>query len=310
MAEVKFGINEQPVAAPVAVSPTVAETMTAAAAPVSGAEGKAAVVAETVAAATAPPAAPGAAFLAPSVRGTTALGPSGLVLGDKIPDFSEIILPRLNIVQNIGKLQESFDNGALVLNQQDALFIPPLVNSKTGIVEREATPPVRLTVLGFRPTRYCEKVPNGGKGMIVNTEADVRNNGGTLDYAEWNLKKAAGMKRFEPLADALVAIERPAMMADDDTVFVYEVDGKKLALALWALRGTAYTAAAKRVFFTARACGCLRQGYPTWQYDVSTREETYDSGNRAWIPVCLPKVKTTPVFMDFVRSVLSAPAAE
>lgn len=307
MAEVKFGINEQPVAAPVAASPTVAETMTAAGAtPAVTLEATAPVTAQVTA-----PVAPGAAFLAPAVRDTnTALGPSGLVLGDKIPDFSEIILPRLNIVQNIGKLQESFDNGALVLNQQDALFIPPLVNSKTGIVEREATPPVRLTVLGFRPTRYCEKVPGGGKGMIVNTEVDVRNNGGTLDYAEWNLKKAAGMKRFEPLADALVAIERPAMMADDDTVFVYEVDGKKLALALWALRGTAYTAAAKRVFFTARACGCLRQGYPTWQYDVSTREETYDSGNKAWIPVCLPKVKTTPVFMDFVRSVLSAPAAE
>lgn len=297
--EIKFGINEQPVTAPVAETQSVAETMTPA--PVQ----ERATVTES-----APPA-PGAAFLAPAVRNqNTALGPSGIVLGDRLPSFEEIILPRLNIVQNIGKLKDSFDNGALVLNQQDALFIPPLVNAKTGIVEREATPPVTLTVLGFRPTRYCEKVPGGGKGIIVNTEAEVRNNGGTLDYAEWNLKKAAGMKRFEPMADALVAIEKPASFPDDDTAFVYEVDGKKLALALWAMRGTAYTAAAKRVFFTARAVGCLRGGYPTRQYTIATREETYDSGNKAWIPVCLPAGKTTPVFMDFVRSVLQAPAAE
>ena len=294
MAEIKFGINEQSVApaAVPAASVTVDAVVVEPSQPI------------TVTSPT-PPA------QVPAVRNTnTALGPTGLVLGDKIPDFQDIILPRLNIVQNIGKLQESFDNGALVLNQQDALFIPPKVNEKTGVVERPATPPVILTVLGFRPTRYCEKVPGGGKGMIVNNEQAVRENGGTLDYGEWMLKQKSGMKRFEPLADALVAIERPETFPDDDTVFVYEVDGKKLALALWALRGTAYTAAAKRVFFTARAVGCLRGGYPTWRYAVSTRQETYDSGNKAWIPVCIPKAKTTPIFLDFVRSVISAPQSE
>jgi hypothetical protein len=302
MAEVKFGIGEQPsqsVAEKMSQTIDVAAEVTPAAAPAA------------MPAAAAPAAMPAAEFaVAKNTNTNTALGPTGLVLGDKIPDFQDIILPRLNIVQNIGKLKDSFDPGCIVLNQQDALFLPPEIDGKTGVVSRAATPPVLLTVLGFRPTRYCEKVPGGGKGIIVNTEAEVRANGGTLDYGEWNMKKASGMKRFEPLADALVAIQRPESFKDDDTVFVYEVDGKKVALALWALRGTAYTAAAKRVFFTARAVGCLRQGYPTWRYAVSTREETYDSGNKSWIPVCLPSGKTTPVFMDFVRSVLSAPAAE
>jgi len=319
MAEVRFGINEQPVAAPVAATPSVADTMAAQDTTVVIPPSEPAAAAPVAPATTsgqgqdypAPAQAPGAAFLKPAVRNNNAaLGPAGLLLGDKIPDFQDIILPRLNIVQNIGKLKDSFESGSLVLNQQDPLFIPPMINAKTGVVEREATPPVTLTVLGFRPTRYCEKVPGGGKGIIVNTELEVRNNGGTLDYGEWQLKKAAGMKRFEPLADALVAIQKPASFPDDDTVFVYEVDGQKVALALWALRGTAYTAAAKRVFFTARVTGCLRQGYPTRNYSVSTREETYDSGNKAWIPVCLPNQKTTPVFMDFVRSVLAAPQSE
>lgn len=268
----------------------------------------------TAAAATAPVEAPTAPvtpdMTVPATTQAMPVGPSGMVLGDKIPDFKDIVLPRVNLVQNIGMLKDSFEPGSLVYGQSTILFVPPKIDGKTQKVLRESTPPVIVTVLGFRPTRYCEKVPGGGKGIIVNTEAEVRANGGTLDYGEWNMKKASGMKRFEPLADALVAIQRPESFKDDDTVFVYEVDGKKVALALWALRGTSYTAAAKRVFFTARAVGCLRQGYPTWQYAVSAREETYDSGNKAWIPVCLPVAKTTPVFMDFVRSVLSAPQQE
>lgn len=242
-------------------------------------------------------------------RHTSVLAPGGLLLGDKIPDFSEIVLPRINIVQNIGELKNSFPPGSLVLNQQVSLFIPPLVNAKTGKVEREATQPAALTVLGFRPTRYCEKIEGGtGRGIIVDSESSVRSAGGTLDYKEWELKKASGIKLFQPLADALVVVESPPDMKADDSMFSYEVASKRYALALWAMRGTSYTAAAKRVFFTARAVGNLRKGgYPSWSYAVSTREETYPGGNKAWIPVCLPKEKNSAEFINFVSAVLNAP---
>jgi len=286
--EIQFGKDQQP------VTPA-----TEPAAPVTQA------VATTPAAAPTPTPTPTAMATRPSGVVTS---PAGFILGDKIPDFSEIVLPRINIVQNIGKLQESFENGSVTLNQQHPLFIPPrIVNGK---IEREATPPVIMTVIGFRPTRYSEKTTGGARGLLVNTEAEVRANGGTLDYSEWNLKKASGMKRFEPLADAFVAIERPESFPDDDTVFVYDVDGRKLALALWAMKGTSYTAAAKRVFFTGRSMGILRGGYPTWAFSIATREESYDTGNKAWIPVCLPARKQTPIFLDFVRSVCNAPAQE
>lgn len=243
-------------------------------------------------------------------RPSGALAPNGLMLGDRIPDFSEIILPRVNIVQNIGALKESFICGSLVLNQEIVLFIPPMVNTKTGVVERAATPPVTITVLGFRPTRYCEKIEGGVRGLIVNSEAEVRAAGGTLDYQEWKLKKESGMKRFEPLADALVLIEAPEGEAGKNPLFSYEIAGKNHALAMWGMRGTSYTAAAKRVFFTARAVGNLRQGgYPSWSYAVSSREEQYPGGNRAWIPICLPKAKTPPEFLAFVQQVLNAPPA-
>lgn len=233
--------------------------------------------------------------------------PTGLVLGDRLPSFGDIILPRLNIVQGSGELKNSFPMGAIVFNQSVILYDPPTTN-KSGAQEKPGLPPFTLTVLGFRPTRYVEKIEGGERGLLLDSEKQVREAGGTVDYKEWMLKKKDGMKRFEYLADAVVVIERPDHVADDDTVFVYPVEGKKLALALWSMKGTAYTAAAKRVFFTARSMGCLRNGYPTYNFLVSTRKET-GHGNTWFVPVCLPKAKTSPEFLAFAAGILNAPSA-
>ena len=236
------------------------------------------------------------------------LGPTGLLLGDKIPDFKDIILPRINLVQNIGELKASFTSGCLVLGRQTVLFAPPASGADGKVVP--ATAPVTLTVAGFKDTRYSEKVSGGVIGLTVDTEQEVLEAGGTLDYKEWDLKKASGMKLFQPLADALVVVERPDICADDDTVFTYEVAGKKYALALWAMKGTSYTEAAKRVFFTARAVGILRKGYPSYCFAVSTREKPYPNGNRAWIPICNPIRQNDETLIAFVRSIIGGPEEE
>lgn len=229
----------------------------------------------------------------------------GLILGDKIPDFGEIMMPRLNIAQSIGELGKSFDIGSIVFDQRIVLFNPPIVDAAAGKVVKEGLPPVGFVCLGFRPTRYVEKVKGGGRGLIVNTEDEVRANGGTLDYKEHQLKEKDGMKRFEPMAEALIAIERPAHLADDDTLFVYPVDGKKYALAFWAIKGTAYTAACKKVLFMQRAIGCLNRGYPTFSFALSTRWSKFDNGNGAWVPVLIPQKASSPEFLAWVANVLN-----
>jgi hypothetical protein len=65
----------------------------------------------------------------------------GLMLGDTIPDFKDIILPRLNIVQGVGNLKDQFPQGAIVFNQSTVLFVPPDIDPQTGNVRRAATPP-------------------------------------------------------------------------------------------------------------------------------------------------------------------------
>lgn len=229
---------------------------------------------------------------------------SPLLLGDTLPDFKDLIIPRLNIVQNIGELKASFQPGMLLFDQRVVLYSP--AQFAAGQLKAPPSTPAVLTVLGFRPTRYCEKVAGGARGLIVDSEEKVTANGGTMDYAEWNLKKAAGMKLFECFADALVAIQRPEGVEDDGSVFTYEINGKKYTLGLWGMRGTAYTAAAKRVFFTARRMGCLREGYPTFSYNVSIKENSYPNGNKAWVPVCVPNSRSTPEFLDFVKMVLTS----
>ncbi len=162
---------------------------------------------------------------------------TGLLLGDKLPEFKDIILPRLNLVQNIGGMTESFESGSLVFNQQVPIFIPGQVNAKTQTLERAATPPVIITVLGLKPVRFYEKTKWGGdagaaRGIIVDSEQAVRANGGTLDYNEWKLKEKDGMKRFEYGVDALVAIERPEICAANESDFTFEVEGRRIALAI------------------------------------------------------------------------------
>lgn len=258
------------------------------------------------------PTAPAAPTQAVVPAGTRALGPAGLLLGDKLPSFGDIILPRINIAQNIGGLKDQFAPGSMIFGQNLLLFKPPVadVKDKAGNIVKAgepASPPVTMIVLGFRPTRFVEKVKGGARGMIVNSEDEVSRNGGTLDYKEWEMKQGAGMKLFQPLADALVVVERPAHCADDGTVFIYEVEGKKYALALWSMKGTIYTEGAKRVLFTARAVGCLQQGgYPSYTFAVSIVEKPYQNGNKSWVPVCIPIAKSSPEQLKFVRGILGA----
>jgi len=227
-----------------------------------------------------------------------------LLLGDVLPNFSEMIIPRVNLVQYSGILKESFEPGTLLYNQQTPLHIPAKINEKLKTIERAATPPVNVTFIGFRPTRYVEKVPGGGKGLMVATEQAVREAGGTLDYNEWKLKEASGMKRFEYLADGMVVIERPEIVADDDTVFTFEIDGKKYTLALWAVRGTAYTNLCKKILFPARRIGNLRLGgFPSWNFSLSSREESRFN-NKYFIPFAMPKAKSTPAMISFIKEIV------
>lgn len=220
---------------------------------------------------------------------------------DEEIDFGDIILPRLNIVQKVGDLSNLFTPGEIVLNQNLVIH------------DAKKTPAIVFTVIGFKKKQFVEKVEGGAMGALYHSQEDVVSHGGTLDYKEWQesiktAKEKGGkaLKYFQPLATALLLVERPAHVPDEDhTVFPYECEGKWHALALWSMKGTGYTNGAKTIF-TARKIGHLRkEGYPSQTWTLTTKLENY-GGNFAYIPVLKPGARNSPEFVAFVKDILGS----
>lgn len=232
-------------------------------------------------------------------------------LRDFVPGFKDVILPRCNIVFNTGELAKQFRPGEILYGQSAVLYSPPKVN-KMGVQESAGTPPVNITFIGRVSERFVEKVEwgTGQRGIIVADEQSVINCGGTTDYDEYNLRKKDGCRLFEPMHDMLIAIERPACCADDGTLFVFEAGAKKYTFGFWALKGSCYTEALKKVVYLARTMGCLRGdfpdgGFPAWSYSVSTWQKPFKSGNTSPVPRLVPCEKNSPEFLSLIEGFVS-----
>lgn len=233
-----------------------------------------------------------------------------LPLGAPQSALSEIVLPKLNLVHSVGLLKDSFIPGSYVHAQSLVLYTPPLVNQKTQKVEREGTPPLNVTFLDLRPLRYYENVRGGGMGQIADSLDEVARLGGTANYQEFKLKEKDGMKRFDKGISCLLAVERPEAVSDDDTVFVFDVDGKKYALCLYTMKASAYTVL-KQTVLTHQHIGCLRKGTATHSYSLSScLKPTPDKSSTYWCPVLVPAKPSTPAFIEFAKQVLGTPTVE
>lgn len=228
---------------------------------------------------------------------------TGMIYRSSLPSIRDVILPHINIVHPLSKTAALFPVGSITFAENTLLYSPPNINIATGNVLRAPMPPAIITVLDFKPERFVEKVSDG-IGNIVNSAAAVVAAGGTLDWSEWQLKQASGMKLYQVLAEAMVAIERPEHIADDDSVFVYKVNDKKYTLAIWSMKGSVYTEAAKKGFFLWRLTGCLVPGYPTFSFSLTTKLKAFKTGNSSWVPIVSPRTKSTPEFLAFAAGVL------
>src|SRR6185503_20946593 len=99
--------------------------------------------------------------------------------------------------------------------------------------------------------------------------------------------------------------------ADTGTVFNFDVEGKKLALAAWAVKGGAYTRAMKRVFNYHRLAGILQGGFPTWSFYVGTCAESFKTEGgesaSAGMPVVVSAEKTSEAMLGFIYNIAGTP---
>ncbi len=221
--------------------------------------------------------------------------------------FEDVILPRLNLVQKVGDLSNIFTPGEIVLNQASCIHEPANKDkSKPG------TGPLNIVILGFRKRQFVEKVEGGEMGLLLNSEAEIEKNRGTLDYKEWDNSvresKVPGsvvkpLRYFQKLATAVALVECPKHLTATDSdhiLFPYECEGRFYALVLWGMKGTAYTHGAKKIF-THRKLGHLRGGYLKQGYTLTTELKPFGS-NYAYVPLLGVGAKTTPAFEAFLRS--------
>lgn len=226
--------------------------------------------------------------------------------------FEDVILPRINIVQKVGELSNMFDGGEIVLNQEVVIHTPQFIHADNPALNTPGTGPLNITVIGFRKRQFAEKVSGGKRGILLNNEADVPKNNGTLDYGEWQASLEAAKvpggpvakRYFERLATAMVLIERPAFIPDEGhLLFPYDCEGKYYALALWSMKGVAYTNAAKKVFFTQRKIGSCRGGYLTHGWTLTSKLNKYGE-NFAYAPVVKSGPLSSEAFKAFAREIV------
>lgn len=235
----------------------------------------------------------------------------GLSKGDFVPSMDNVILPHINLAHAVGKLGETFAPGTIIFDTRLPLYVPQKLDGH-GAVTRAATPPLIVTILGWRsnpenprdPTRFVQKLPGGARGMLCNTEAQVRAASGTTDWGEWNLKKASGMTKFDLMATAMVVIQRPDAVADDGKVFNFPVNDKNITLAWWNFKGSSYTKVCKGTLFYARKLGCLKAGFDRWSFSVTSFYQTYSGTTAAWIPVFAANKPSTPEMLAFAAEVM------
>jgi hypothetical protein len=228
----------------------------------------------------------------------------GALLGDYLPDIDEIQFPRLNLVQKVGELSNIWPHGAILLDRKVALYECPVVKPN-GEVVTKGTEPLEICVLGLKSKKFVERVEGGAKGAVAKSEDEVVKLGGTTSYQEWEAGKEDGVRYFQPFVEALLAVRKPAHIEDkEDNVFTYESEGRRIALVLFGMKGTAYTAAAK-YWFTQRLIGNLREGYPSRWFTLATELKKFVS-NFAYVPVVKPQAKTSLEFREFAGMILGS----
>lgn len=177
-------------------------------------------------------------------------------------DSSDFEIPSLRLVQAIGPMSEKFEAGIFVLNGET-----PLCDAKG---------PIQLVVLRIKKD-FEENVPFGSeeRPRVFTTMQEVHEAGLHIDWID-NKKPPVS-----PRATVLVAIKRPDGLEEDPSFPFEDPNGDSWALALWNLKSTGYTTAAKK-FFTASEFSLKNKlHYGVW--DIHTSRENR-GGNLVWVP--------------------------
>jgi len=207
---------------------------------------------------------------------------------------SDFRLPRINIVQSVGPLSEDFDPGAVVLNK-DIIVLAASTDPKVW------GDPLDVTVLNAKK-QFSENLPyeSDETPETVDTLDEVHERGGWIDWR--NDEKPP----WRPMLTALVLIEAPTEELSEE-FSIQGPDGKAYELALWTMKGSAYSRAGKAINTAARfALRNKETGLPELhkgKWTLQVRREKLGT-NLVFVPRLRQHGKHDDEFIEFITTLL------
>jgi len=198
-------------------------------------------------------------------------------------DASDIIMPRLSIVQKVGDLSEQFDPGAIVLNKRLLL----------------ADPGESLTVTVVRAKKYFMEIrPYGDevRPRIFNTHAETLAAGFTLE-TDWTTGAKATAK---PVLDCVVAIHGTAKLATAPE-FALVHEGTPFALALWSINSVSAYKESAKVLLSAKQMYLKRFVEQSWSL---TTGKVKFGVNTVFTPAVTPLAANPAARADWLDSLV------
>jgi len=197
--------------------------------------------------------------------------------------MSDIKLPRINLVQRVGKLADEFAPGTLLFEKQ--------------VVLSDGKTPVDLTPLQLRKNYQLKQEwgdESGDAPEVYDTVAEVRAAGGSLEWGD--------DRYFQEVAHIQFAIKLGEDVEGDEVtdLFPYQLGDSLYAVAIWTVASSAYTNLAKPII-TASA-SLLRNGLFTGHYAVTTALKT-NAKNSWYVPVPKFAGKHTPEAAQFFKEI-------
>lgn len=207
---------------------------------------------------------------------------------------SDFRLPRINIVQSVGPLSEDFDPGAVVLNK-DIIVLPASTDPKAW------GDPLNVTILNAKK-QFSENLPyeSDETPETVDSLDEVTARGGWIDWR--NDEKPP----WRPMLTALVLIEAPTEELSEE-FSIQGPDGKAYELALWTMKGSAYSRAGKAINTAARfALRNKETGLPELhkgKWTLQVRREKLGT-NLVFVPRLRQHGKHDDEFIEFITTLL------
>jgi hypothetical protein len=221
--------------------------------------------------------------LAPSSNPVTASGIVGEV------SLSDIKLPRLNLVQKVGSLADSFTPGSIVFEKTFVLSDGKPDNAL------ELTP-LKLRKQYQRKTAWGEGDSNE-QPEVYDTAEQVRSAGGSLQYGDENF--------FQEIAHIAFAVKMPENLeAPDELVdlFPHSFNDALYAVAMWTVASSSYTALGKRII--SDSAMTLRNGLHTGRYMVCS-EMRKNARNSWYVPKASFAGKHDPQAAEFFGAIVN-----